>query len=154
MVPAWTETCRSSFYIFNVFLITYSIYKVVQIWPGLFTLVYTQISPGHIWTTLYNWVHSLDNKVTHILNARYSNQFCRQIFRKMLKHHNPYKSVQWQPSCSMRMDRHMHGQTNMTKPTVAFRNSAEAPEKSWQLTACWSSSRNVVLATSHSHSLE
>ena len=28
------------------------IYKVVQIWPGLFTLVYIQISPGHIWTTL------------------------------------------------------------------------------------------------------
>ena len=28
-------------------------YKVVQIWPGLFTLVYIQISPGHIWTTLY-----------------------------------------------------------------------------------------------------
>jgi hypothetical protein len=30
------------------------IYKVVQIWPGLVRLVYTQISPGHIWTTLYN----------------------------------------------------------------------------------------------------
>ena len=32
----------------------YAIYinKVVQIWLGLFTLVYTQISPGHIWTTL------------------------------------------------------------------------------------------------------
>ena len=28
-------------------------YKVVQIWPGLFTHVYIQISPGHIWTTLY-----------------------------------------------------------------------------------------------------
>ena len=28
-------------------------YKVVQIWPGLFTLVYIQISPGHIWNTLY-----------------------------------------------------------------------------------------------------
>jgi len=26
---------------------------VVQIWPGLFTLVYTQISPGYIWTILY-----------------------------------------------------------------------------------------------------
>jgi len=26
---------------------------VVQILPGLFTLVYTQISPGHIWTILY-----------------------------------------------------------------------------------------------------
>ena len=28
-------------------------YKVVQIWPGLFTLVYIQIIPGHNWTTLY-----------------------------------------------------------------------------------------------------
>jgi hypothetical protein len=27
-------------------------YKVVQIWPGQVRLVYTQISPGHIWTTL------------------------------------------------------------------------------------------------------
>jgi hypothetical protein len=36
MVPAWTETCRSSFYIFNVFLITYN---------------------------FYNWFHQLDNKV-------------------------------------------------------------------------------------------
>jgi hypothetical protein len=27
-------------------------YKVVQIWPGLVRLVYTQISPGHIWITL------------------------------------------------------------------------------------------------------
>ena len=29
------------------------IYKVVQIWLGHMRLVYTQISPGHIWTTLY-----------------------------------------------------------------------------------------------------
>jgi hypothetical protein len=29
------------------------LYKVVQIWPGLVRLVYTQISSGHIWTTLY-----------------------------------------------------------------------------------------------------
>ena len=28
-------------------------YKVVQIWPGLRRLVYTQIIPDHIWTTLY-----------------------------------------------------------------------------------------------------
>jgi hypothetical protein len=28
-------------------------YKVVQIWLGLVRLVYTQISPGHIWTILY-----------------------------------------------------------------------------------------------------
>jgi len=31
----------------------FPVYKVVQIWPGLMRLVYTQISPGHIWTTLY-----------------------------------------------------------------------------------------------------
>jgi len=49
---------------------------------------------------------------------------------------------------------HADGQTDMTKLTVAFCNSAYAPEKGWQLTACWSSSRNVVLATSHSHSLD
>jgi hypothetical protein len=29
------------------------IYKVVQIWPEHMRLVYTEISPGHIWTTLY-----------------------------------------------------------------------------------------------------
>ena len=29
------------------------IYKVVQIWPGHMRLVYTEISPGHIWTTFY-----------------------------------------------------------------------------------------------------
>ena len=30
-----------------------SMYKVVQIWPGHMRLVYTEISPCHIWTTLY-----------------------------------------------------------------------------------------------------
>jgi len=29
------------------------IQKVVQIWPGHMRLVYTEISPVHIWTTLY-----------------------------------------------------------------------------------------------------
>ena len=30
-------------------------YKVVQMWPGHMRLVCTQISPSHIWTTLYLW---------------------------------------------------------------------------------------------------
>ena len=47
MVPAWTETCRSSFYIFNVFLITYS---------------------------LYNWVHYFVNKAFDIVDARCNNE--------------------------------------------------------------------------------
>jgi hypothetical protein len=34
--------------------------KVVQIWPGLVRLVYTQISPGHIWTTFYLFIYLWD----------------------------------------------------------------------------------------------
>jgi hypothetical protein len=43
-------------------------------------------------------------------------------FREQLKLHE--KSVPWEPSCSMRMDR----RTDMKKPTVAFRNCAKGPE--------------------------
>jgi hypothetical protein len=42
-------------------------YKVVQIWPGLVRLVYTQISPGHIWTTLYLTEHPSVLAFTNIL---------------------------------------------------------------------------------------
>jgi len=35
-------------------------YKVVQIWPGLFVCKSGDISPGHIWTILYNSEASLD----------------------------------------------------------------------------------------------
>jgi hypothetical protein len=31
----------------------YSIYKVVQIWPGRFVCKQVTVCPGHIWTTLY-----------------------------------------------------------------------------------------------------
>ena len=45
-------------------------------------------------------------------------------FRKILKYQIPWKSFQWQPSCSMRMDR----QRNKTKPIVTFRNFVNAPK--------------------------
>jgi len=32
-------------------------YKVVQIWPGLMSPDLHTISPGHIWTTLYMFLH-------------------------------------------------------------------------------------------------
>jgi len=34
-------------------------YKVVQIWPGLFVCIQAGYSPGHIWTTLYLHRHSI-----------------------------------------------------------------------------------------------
>ena len=43
-------------------------------------------------------------------------------FRRRLKYQISWKSVQWEPSCSMRTD----GRTDMTKLIVAFRNFANA----------------------------
>jgi hypothetical protein len=31
----------------------HNMYKVVQIWPGLFVCKQVTVCPGHIWTTLY-----------------------------------------------------------------------------------------------------
>jgi hypothetical protein len=52
------------------------IYKVVQIWPGLVRLVYTQISPGHIWTTLY---------IFHYISLTSYNETCCRSLRFVLK---------------------------------------------------------------------
>ena len=45
-------------------------------------------------------------------------------FQKILKYQISRKSVQREPSCSMRTD----GQTDMTKVIAAFRNFANAPK--------------------------
>ena len=51
-------------------------------------------------------------------------------FRIMLKYQISWKSVHWEPTCSMqrthKMDGWSDGQTDMTKLTVAFRNFAKA----------------------------
>jgi hypothetical protein len=40
-------------YLLNTSVICGCIYKVVQIWPGLFVCKQVIVCPGHIWTTLY-----------------------------------------------------------------------------------------------------
>jgi len=60
-----------------------SYYKVVQIWPGLFTLVYIQISPGHIWTTLYVAICGLHGSVISTLSHHGHNFREKVIEHKM-----------------------------------------------------------------------
>ena len=47
------------------------IYKVVQIWPGLFVCKQVTVCPGHIWTTLY--VALLSEETTATLQIRPNN---------------------------------------------------------------------------------
>ena len=57
-------------------------------------------------------------------------------FRKKLKFQVTSKSVQWEPSCSLRTDGRPDGQTwhdDMTKLIVAFRNFANAPKNQLDL---------------------
>jgi hypothetical protein len=52
-------------------------------------------------------------------------EFSGQKFRKILKYQISWKSVHWETSCCMRMDRH--------EAIVAFRNFANAPKNFSQL---------------------
>jgi hypothetical protein len=49
-------------------------------------------------------------------------------FRKILRYQILWKSVQWEPSCSMRTDGRTDGRTDMTKLIVAFLNFTNSPK--------------------------
>jgi hypothetical protein len=56
-------------------------------------------------------------------------------FSKILKYQLSWKSVQWEPSCSMRTDR----RTDLTKLIVAFRSFVNAPKnlcERWLTSTC------------------
>jgi hypothetical protein len=59
-------------------------------------------------------------------------EFSRQIFEKSSNIRFLWKSVQWEPSCSMRTDRRTdrrtERRTDMTELIVSFRNFATAPK--------------------------
>jgi hypothetical protein len=60
------------------------------------------------------------------------NLFFLTDFRKMLQYQISLKTVQWEPSCSMRMDRQKKkdGRTDgHDKASNRFRNFATAPKK-------------------------
>jgi hypothetical protein len=47
------------------------IYKVVQIWPGLFVCKHVTVCRGHTWTTLYFWIPKkvVDLSILHRLSS-------------------------------------------------------------------------------------
>jgi hypothetical protein len=56
-------------------------------------------------------------------------------FWRILKYKISWKSVQWEPICSMRTtDGQTDGKTGGTKQIVAFRNSANAPKTTEEFT--------------------
>jgi hypothetical protein len=70
-------------------------------------------------------VHKSWLKVPLFLSDVYEIWSISTELRKILKYKIVLKSVQWQPSCSMQMDR----QTDMTMVIVAFHNFAKSAWK-------------------------
>ena len=81
-------------------------------------------------------VHRSSRKVSVILVRFEWTWILSTNFRTILKYQISWKSVQWEPICSMRADgqtewrtaRRRDGRTDMMKLTVAFRNFANAPK--------------------------
>ena len=77
---------------------------------------------SEIWSKLYIGLHIKYHLFLSDLNG---TRIFSTDFRKLLKHQISWKSVQWEPICSMRTDR----RTDMTKLIFTFRNFAVAPKK-------------------------
>ena len=60
-------------------------------------------------------------------STRYESLIFSTYFRKTLKHKTSWKSLQWEPSCSLQKNEQTDRYTDVTKLIVAFRSFANAP---------------------------
>ena len=79
-------------------------------------------------------------------------EFSRKIFEKYSNFKFNEKSVQWEPSCSMRAGGRPKGQTEMTKRIVAFRNFANVPNYSTYTWAYYKT--GIINFTSIQHEIQ
>jgi hypothetical protein len=91
-------------------------------------------------------------KLVFMYSDRYACQilmkveFSRQTFRQVLKYKISWKSVQWEPSCSMR--------TDVTKLKVAFRNFANSPKNTQNATQYIPTRSSAVqIITTHAYTI-
>ena len=84
-------------------------------------LFYEQMS--EIWLSVHIGLHV---KCPLLLSDFNETWIFSRDFRRLFKHKIPWKSVQWEPNCSLRTEGRTDGQTDMTTLTVAFRNFTNA----------------------------
>jgi len=77
---------------------------------------------GEIWSKIFVFVYRHPCSCLILMKI----ELPWMIFEKMFKYQISWKSVHWEPSCSMR-DRRTDKRTVTTEMIVAFRNFAEAP---------------------------
>jgi len=65
-------------------------YKVVQIWPGLFVCKSGDISPGHIWTTLYIYIKS-----TVAINVMLQLYLWRDLYKLYIAQDQQHPPPKW-----------------------------------------------------------
>jgi hypothetical protein len=94
-------------------------------WFSLQLLSETFLILGRIQRDIIINVHRPSCKVPLLLSDFNETWIFSRDFRNILKYQISWKSVQWEPSCSMRTGRW----TDMTKLTFAFRNYENAPTK-------------------------
>jgi len=63
----------------------------------------------------------------HVILSDFNETWIFSIaYRKVLKYQISWKSVKWEPSCSLRTDRRKYERTEVTKLIVVFRNFVNA----------------------------